>query len=253
MRILLALFLGLAGGGCGSQAGSPDAPEPPESAPAGLVLKIEQLSGDHAQSPAALTLAVYGDGRVFRPDPQILIYPGPVLPTFSVSRISPERVESSVERVRASGVLDPAAVEDEPAPGTGTTIVTVLADGELRTARLRDGAAAAQRLQAALQGLPVGTQQPYAPHGLAAFAHPAKDPETDPDWLIEPHEPSVVAWPAGRLQPGCSVASGADAEQILAAASQAHELTRWRSGGSLYTVAFRPLLPGESSCADVSG
>jgi hypothetical protein len=252
VRVVFPFLLAVAAG-CGSH-GLDEPAERPESAPSrrGLVLKVEQVPGDRPGGPSALTLAVYDDGRVFRPDPRILIYPGPVLTTFSVTHASPEQARAVLARVRDAAVLDQAPVEDDPADSAGTTVVTALVDGDLRTARLRSDSAEAERLQAALDDLPVAAEEPYTPEAVAVFAYPAKEPEAGPDWLIEPAEPSLVEWPLSRLQSGCSIVRGTDTERVLAEAGEAHELTRWRSGGSLYTLAFRPLLPGESSCDDIA-
>ncbi|MGH3092323.1 MAG: hypothetical protein ACRDOG_08360 [Gaiellaceae bacterium] len=45
---------------------------------------------------------------------------------------------------------------------------------------------------------------------------------------------------------------GPELERVLADTRRANQLTRWQSGGALHAVAFRPLLPGELSCADVA-
>jgi hypothetical protein len=247
------VLLAVVTAGCGS-GGMGEPAEEPESAPSreGLVLKIEQLPGEGPAAPSTPTLALYEDGRVFRPDPKILIYPGPVLTTFSVTQSSPEQADEVLTAVREADVLDAPPVEDEPAQRTGTTVVTAYVDGELRTVWLRSDSAEAERLQAALQDVPVTGERPYTPEAVAVFVYPAKQPGAGPDWLIEPTEPSLLEWPLGPPRPGCSVLRGADTQRVLAAAGQAHQLTRWRSGGSLYTVAFRPLLPGESSCADIA-
>jgi hypothetical protein len=38
---------------------------------------------------------------------------------------------------------------------------------------------------------------------------------------------------------------------VLAAAATANAATPWDSGGTRWSVAFRPLLPDESGCADL--
>jgi hypothetical protein len=250
VQVLLLLMLSTAlAAGCGVEG---DARGEPPSAPDGLVLKVERLAGGPLPpGPAhtSLALALYSDGRVFRPDPVPAIYPGPALPTFSFSRISPERVEEVLADVSAAGVLDPEP--DETVPDGGVTVVTAFADGELRTVGLPDGSGAALRLESALSGLPVTGERRDEPHALAVFATPVKDVVV-PDHQFDP-DPTTFDWPAGPLSPGCAVVRGAELERVLADARRASELTRWRSAGALYAVAFRPLLPGESSCDDVAG
>jgi hypothetical protein len=42
-----------------------------------------------------------------------------------------------------------------------------------------------------------------------------------------------------------------DAGKVLTAAAGATAITPWRSGGTLWSVRFRPLLPDETDCADL--
>jgi hypothetical protein len=240
--VLLLVFLAALGGGCGAEesAGPGESPR----AENGLVLKIEHVpDGEMGQ----LTLAANADGRLFRPDPRILIYPGPVLTTFSVARVPTDRVAEVVAAVRR---LDPEPASGEP--GAGVTVVTVVTESESRTVRLPDGSDEAARLGTAVVDLPITGEQRYRPHAVAVLAQPAKHVEPGPEGVAVTPEPALLEWPVGRLRPGCSVVSGPDLEPVLGAARRANELTRWRSGGSLYTVAFRPLLPGESSCDDIA-
>jgi hypothetical protein len=44
-----------------------------------------------------------------------------------------------------------------------------------------------------------------------------------------------------------------DAGPVLAAAKTANARTPWVSGGTRWEVNFRPLLPDETSCADLGG
>lgn len=249
MQALLLLIVSAAlAGGCGAEG---DAGGEPPQASKGPVLKVEQLAGGplHPQpAPASLALALYADGRVFRPDAVPAIYPGPALPTFSVLRISPERVEDVLADVRAAGVLD--AQPDETVPDGGVTVVTVIVDGETRSVRLPNSSDATLRLERAVRGLPAFGERPYEPHALAVFASRVKD-VVIPDHEFEP-EPTTFPWPAGELVLGCSIVRGPELERVLADARRANQLTRWQGGGALYAVALRPLLPGESSCADVA-
>ena len=79
------------------------------------------------------------------------------------------------------------------------------------------------------------------------------------DQGLQPQAP--VAWPGPAL-PGeafadrpsvhCVSATGEQAKQILATAGKANSRTPWLSAGSSWQVAFRPFLPGESTCADLA-
>ena len=241
MRFVLPLvFLAAVGGGCG--AVEPAGLGGSSSAESGLVLKVEHVQGGEL---AELSAAVYADGRVFRPDPRILVYPGPVLTTFSVARMSGDRVAQVVDAVRE--------LEPEPGePGAGVTVVTLATEGRPRTVRLPGGSGAAARLGAAVSDLPIMGEERYRPFAVAVLARPAKHVEPGADGLAVTPQPALLEWPLELLRPGCSVVSGPDAQRVLAAARRANELSRWRGGGSLYTVAFRPLLPGESSFDDIA-
>ncbi len=56
----------------------------------------------------------------------------------------------------------------------------------------------------------------------------------------------------GPLGGGCVVATGQEATAVLAAAAAANSATPWTSGDTRWSVAFRPLLPDESGCADLA-
>jgi hypothetical protein len=232
MRVLVtsALVLALAAG-CGTEEADEPRTEPSSHE---LVLEVEHLRGGPV-------FALYADGRLFTPAPQIAIYPAPALPAFSISRISPDRVQEILDDVRASGLLD-----SPPAPGAGT-VVTTIADGEHHVARLtRDQAVA---LDGLLADLPVSSgDKLYEPKALAVFVGPVQE-------STEGIEPESRDWPLAGALPasGCVLVAGAELEPVLAAAQQANQLTRWRiAGGLLVGVTFRPLLPHESSCDDVA-
>ncbi len=87
-----------------------------------------------------------------------------------------------------------------------------------------------------------GSERRYEPGALAVLVEPAdaSDGETH-------------AWPLGDLAgTECAVHTGADLARALDAARTAHEGDAWESAGATYTVTFRPLLPDERTCADLS-
>jgi hypothetical protein len=234
MRALLAIAsVAIFAAGCGSEAA--DENETPQSDQISneLVLEVEHLRGGPV-------IALYADGRLFTPAPQLAIYPAPALPGFNVARISPDRVQEILEEVRASGLLD-----SPPAPGAAT-VVTTTADGERHVALLRRDQAVA--LDNLLADLPVSNADKlYEPQALAVFVGPLPEP-------TEGIEPQVRDWPLAGALPGsgCVVVSGAELEPVLAAALRANQLTRWRSSGALVGLTFRPLLPHEGACEDVA-
>ncbi|WP_407672403.1 cold-shock protein [Parafrankia discariae] len=177
------------------------------------------------------------------------------------------------------------------ADGVETMQVEALfeADGHGLTARQQSARRAAQELFTALTDLPaalgsgaVSGAEPYTPAAVAAIVAPwAGDCPAPADSIapadgtarIAPTDGVVVDGPCGggpaeveRAWPGpalpgepvgggvdlsCVTASGDDATKLLAAARTAVTNTRWTSNGRHWNVGFRPLLPGESGCADL--
>ena len=99
-----------------------------------------------------------------------------------------------------------------------------------------------------------GEETAYAPVSIAAVTSPFVDPD---DGLSQ----AEMTWPGPAL-PGeplgnlgdlrCVSVTGGDVATVLDAAAQANQLTPWVSGEERWFVTFRPLLPEESSCADLS-
>jgi hypothetical protein len=102
----------------------------------------------------------------------------------------------------------------------------------------------------------VSASQPYTADAVAAVVTPWYPRAGDPP---QPQR----AWPGPDL-PGeqlggqagltCVSASGDAAAALLDAARQANAQTPWTSAdGTPWSVAFRPLLPGETGCAELTG
>lgn len=252
MRTMLALILLTAGlAGCGAE-GADEAGQPqPEGD--GLVLKVETVPAGPPphRVPAQVSVALYADGRLLLPAPQIAIYPGPALPGFNEARLSEDELERVMARIEQADFLS-ATTEPGEEPGTLTRVVTVVVDGERRTIRLPEGSVEANALDQLLADLPFGSDRSYQTQGLAIFASSAGEPaDTTQGREIRP-EPVIGDWPGDPLQPGCDVVAEDALGPVLAAAGRAHELTFWRSEGAIYRVLFRPLVPGETSCADIA-
>jgi hypothetical protein len=254
--IFLALLAAAAlaagcGSGDGAGAGTGDGNGAPSSGPEGLLLKVEWLPGGPQPSrlPPSMALALYEDGRVLVPGPQIEIYPGPVLPELQESRLSSEALERLLDDVRATGLLEPGAA-DPILPEPGGLVVTAFLDGERTVVALDPQDPELAELGQLLTGIPPTGERPYEPEALAVFAAPLEELPESPDDEIGPR-PVTLDWPVGTLSAGCQVVSGSELLTLLPVARRAHELTFWRSGGALHSVAFRPLVPGESTCADV--
>ena len=261
--------------------------EPGETVPSGasstpatadaLVLRVERVGGLMAPEQTSGTLplvSVYADGRLITQGPQIAIYPPPALPNVQVQRLDRATVDELFAKADTAGIrpgvdLGRPMVADAPttritvATGAGTRTLEVFGLTEAgpddpgltpaqREARAKVAAFVQELLGVATaKGTPEG--RPYRPASVAALASPYTPPS---DGLPEPPRP--VDWPGPRLPgtprgaTGCVTASSADAAAVLEAATDATAITPWRSGGKMWTVRFRPLLPDETGCADLS-
>jgi hypothetical protein len=212
-------------------------------------------------------LSVFGDGRVVVIGPTALQYPGPALPNLQEFRVTRAGLARILETARAAGLLDDA-VPDYGDPGVtdqATTTVTVRADGITRRVdvyalgfrgrvsgvtpeqseqrdRLQQFIELAGDAGALGDDVVAGSERRYEPTALAVRVEPAdaSDGETH-------------GWPLGDLAGAeCAVHRGADVARALDVARTAHEGDAWESAGATYTVTFRPLLPDERTCADLS-
>lgn len=246
-----------------------------------VVLQVE-YTGGFTTATMLLTrlpaVTVYGDGRVITEGPQIMIYPGPAMPNLQVQRISPEDVQALADRALDAGVGAGLDFGQPPIADATTTRFTVLTqvgpqtsevyalehpDGEAAdlTEDQRAARTAMWELFTALTDLPgtlgaeaVSEAEPYQATAVAAVAEPWQPLD---EGLGDQPE---VSWPGPEL-PGepinddlglpCLTVTGADAEAVLAAAAEANLETPWESGDERWRVTLRPLLPGETGCADL--
>jgi hypothetical protein len=243
------------------------------------VLRVSYIGGFVAP-PTLITrlplIAVYGDGRVITPGAVDLKYPGPALPPLDVRRISVDDVNKLVSLTLAAGVGKPTdygtpAVTDMP-----NTRFTVLAAGGRKQTEVyalqqhtNNGLTGGQEraraklldLQAKLLDLPktlgsaaVSAASPFVPAALAVVADQWQDDGTNVP------APPAVAWPGPAL-PGpasdrgqhCLIVSGAEARAVLPKAESATTNTPWSYGGQQWRLAFRPMLPAETTCASLTG
>jgi hypothetical protein len=275
--VTAGLLLGLAACGEGGTTGAP-LPATHTAEPAaseGLVLRAESVGG--FVSPAVLAgrlplVSVYADGRVLSEGPVAAIYPGPALPNVQERHVDRDAVQDLVDRALGAGVSETSDLGTPPvadAPSTRFTLVTAShtyvreVNALFETPPEDNGLTADQQaarkelsdLLTVLQAPPEADESgPYVPTALAALAAPWVDPQ---DGLPQPDVawsgPALPGEPTGTL-PGttCVAASGDQAKALLAAAGSANAATPWvTADGARWSVVFRPLLPDESSCADL--
>jgi hypothetical protein len=267
---LVALFAA----GCAQRAANGT---PPPNAGHGLILRIDVGGGFVALQTNLRQVpmfALYADGRMIVPGPQIEIYPGPALPNLQMRTVSEEGIQAILAEARAAGLLGPDRHYDgilvADAPTTTFTVVSdvirhtvsVQALGFEQTApdatqeeiQARAKLSAFQSRLGDLQSwLPAGSLGPEGP-----FVTDELRVHVMPYQPVEDLSQKTVAWPLGSFKGfttppdgdiRCGTVTGNDLEAALAAAGNANELTPWRADGERWTLVFRPLLPDESGCA----
>jgi hypothetical protein len=266
-------------GGGGPDAESRSGPGLGTYGPDDLVLRVELAHGfmpDNFVDQLPI-VSVYGDGRVITPGPTTSIYPGPALPNVLVRKVTADGVDSLVTRALDHGVgrdVDRGQVEIMDAPGTRFTVLTdsgllvtdvYALDFTEKSRNLTDSQRSARRalldLLDDLDNLPrtlgpdAGDVQPYGPTAIAAITRMWTEPASS----SQPSQPER-AWPGPTLPGGpmghlpglsCLTVAGADVTAVVNAAATANVATPWNSDGQRWRVRFRPLLPDETSCADL--
>jgi hypothetical protein len=274
--VAAALLLGLVA--CAERGGAarPGGPAPTSSEAAateGLVLRVEHTGGFltpsvlHSRLPI---VSVYADGRMISEGPVAAIYPGPALPNLQVREIGRGGVQDLVGRALAAGVAETSDLGTPTiadAPSTRFTVVTT-AETYVREAyalwESPEGSGVTAEQEAARQRLTdllssVTDQgadtEPYEPEAVAAVVSPWVDPG---DGLVQPElpwpGPALPGEPSGGLPDvTCVIATGDQARTLLDAARSANVTTPWTTAdGGRWSVAFRPLLPDETGCADLT-
>ena len=279
VAVALLLFVTACAGETGSSPPPADADRPVD--PDTLVLRVDYTGGylpaTHILSRLPL-ISVYVDGRVITDGPMPDIFPRPAMPNVQQQTISPELVEVLVQKAVAAGVgtaVDFGRPTVTDMPSTRITIVTREGTRKLEVYALApdvdgltDSLTGEQRMArktlsdflASLQDLPtkLGAGQPelYPVSALAVVTTPyALDRTAD-----VPAQPEV-AWPGpalpgqvpdANLGVGCVTVTGSEATAALALAAKANVLTPWTWGGKRWSLEFRPILPDESGCTDLS-
>jgi hypothetical protein len=261
-----AVALAACGGGSTRRSGPPRVPTGADD----VVLRVSLTGGFVHPGPsnAFPEVTLYGDGRVILRGPSTLQLPGPALANLVEFRLDEAGITHILRSAADAGVLDrrPPDYGRLIAADVPTTVVTVRAGGTLhrvsvfglgldpnnrndlsdgqranreRLRRLVDEVGDSSALKRFVQP---GTERRYEPTAVAVFVSPAGTT----DGVMHP-------WPLGELAAtDCTVFVGADAATLLAAAHTANDGDVWEAAGAPYTVAFRPLLPDERTCADLN-
>ncbi|MFN2483593.1 MAG: hypothetical protein ABR509_01470 [Candidatus Limnocylindria bacterium] len=282
LAVLLTSCAG-AGGGSGGPDPSGEAIEHPSGE--AIVVRVDVGGGfvPIEFTLAALPpFTLLGDGRVIIQGPQTAIYPGPALPNLQQRRLSESGIQAVLRLISDTGlfhanaeytgasnfVADASTTAFTVSAGGRTVVVSIYGLGTLFEGgpELPAGEKAAHerlqqlndRLNALETWLPDDAWTDaefttYTPEALRLFVRNADADAPDPSGI----EPEERDWPldAPLADFGeqtqripdfrCGIVAGADAVELLEELANSNQLTRWRSGESVYALIARPLLPDE--------
>ena len=267
--------------GSAAPGGSP-APSP---ASGELVLRVAHEGGfvaPFARLAQPPIVAVYADGRIISPAPVTMEYPGRLVAPLQVRSVGVDGVRTILAAAAVAGLTgtDAAypAVGIADAPDTvfvivhnGTRITTrfgALAEG--MGAPGGQGASeparkAAVDLLARLTdpadtfSAPAASTTLYAPTAFQVWVSPGAPAASDPALAQQP-----VTWPlatplasfgtpatpdAGVAGMRVGVVAGADAVALAPILARVNALTPFTSGGRMFSLLIRPLLPEEAPAA----
>jgi hypothetical protein len=222
---------------------------------------------------------VYADGTVIEPAPQILIYPGPALPALNTYTVTSDALVAIEDAARDAGLDQPDLDYGEPSVAdAGTTQVSVTVDGTtyVHTAYalgIEDGmvdvgiteeqAANRAALVAFLAEVTnladlagpdaVGEAEPYVAERYRLWVRTAAEADAGVESDLDPTDP--VAWTVEGVElaaAACIPVEGDAVADVTALLTDADSLTRFESGGEVWAVLARPVLPHEPTCPDAA-
>ncbi|HMA46179.1 MAG TPA: hypothetical protein VKP11_03090 [Frankiaceae bacterium] len=233
--------------------------------------------GPAANLAAVPMVSVYADGRIMTPGPVDAVYPGPLLPPVAVKDVGPAGAQAIIAAIRAAGLDRAGTGGGIGNPDAATDVFAVSIDGATITSRFHlgggpggpglPGVATPDPSVAAAEDLLTRLTDPSETWGTASPATSTLTP-TAYRIFVAPGAPAgdgsttapAVAWPLATpldqfgapavpdrgitgLRQGAVL--GADAATLGPVLAAASALTGFSSGGTLYTLFVRPLLPDE--------
>ncbi|MFC5752019.1 hypothetical protein [Actinomadura rugatobispora] len=245
---------------CGGQerdqgAAAPSARPDPGRAPGGPVLRWRMTGGFAGLGgPGSLPeFSLYGDGRAIASARTGSAAPLPVLREY---RLTAQALRRLLDEARAAGLDRPRTI------GSGRVADAMILEISMGAARTRIEQPEGQPGLPAVrfwkrldpQGWPRADQAAPPRHhrsarvAVLAGESPAAPGQDVSDWpLNRPLGRGEQA--AGGL---CSVVAGEDRDTAVKHVATAGTDHRWRSGGRVYSVRLRPMLPEERTCRDVA-
>lgn len=215
-------------------------------------------------------LVLLQDGTLITPGPQIDIFPGPLVPNYQQTRLDEEMRLFVLEELDAldfdaigNESNDEAANSVADAPTTvttffnqdGTHTFSVYALGlgtQVDDGRVPILANLVQRLS------DVGFSQasePYVADSIQVMAGVSEFP-ADPQFANVRAWPLPVSFDQMKQNTGfgwrCDAYKAEIASGVLAELAQGNQATTWEENGTEYSMAVRPLFPGEEPCAQMA-
>jgi hypothetical protein len=279
--IAVAVSIALVAGACGDddsgvETGGTDGPF---VYPTGADEIVVRVSSGGGYVPLDVQLAdmpeysLYGDGRLVFLGPQIEIFPPPALPPLLEVQLSDREIQALLQRAADAGLLGEDVDYGSPdVTDLGSTSVTINVDGtehasgayalgfddENLTVEQR---VARERLQDFIGDVDAATAEsnvpPYGADAVSVFVLKHGPTAGDED-LDQP----AIDWPFADLGQApkldgasgtrCLTLTAADSAQALELAAGANTLTPWVSNGVEHYVVWRPLLPDETGCDELT-
>ena len=242
--------------------------------PSSLIVRVETTGGFvpvetiFTNLPA---LSIYGDGRVITTGPQVMIYPGPVVPNLLVRKLDESGVQAVLAAAQQADILtEPIDYGQPPVADVPSTVVTVNVNDQeytqsanalgmddatsgLTQAQIDDRAKLStfvdsmSDLETLVGAEHIGPEQPYSIAGWRLRATVADQlPTGEPAPTVEPWP--VASVPLASIGDCGAVTDPATVTQITDTLTKANQLTFFTEGGITYQVLARPLLPDETGC-----
>jgi hypothetical protein len=269
----LAVFLALLLLGIGVASYDPEPPGDPSA----VALRIEFTGGGPlppAYSSATSSITVYGDGRILE---RRMRYDGTVRDNVVMdARLTRDAYREMYRDALLAGLGTSRRYEaDTQIADGGLLKIGLLSERRWRVTEVPQGAGGARewmvrrlvdRMDSVMRGADDLVRRPsrYRPQRLAVVAWRPEQTSYGKDIVAErpwPLRPLAQGGPyPGEASVTCTVLTGRDIEAAAALAARqrrppAHSAVTgavgWRSGGHVYLVHFRPLLPEEKDCSDL--
>lgn len=251
----------------------------PSTPPVALLLRVTTeggFIGPAANLASVPLVSVYADGRILTPGAVDAVYPGPLVPPVAVKDVGAAGAQAIVAAIQAAGLDKAGAGGGIGNPDAPTTVFAVSIGGTTITSRFHLGGGGGPGIPGAGSPDPSvaaagdllnrlsdpsetwGTANP-ATSTLAPVAYQVFVAPGAPAGDLPTAEPAV-AWPLSTPLDQFGAAAvpdrgitglrqgavfGADAATLAPLFASASALTPFSSGGNLYTLFVRPLLPDE--------